>query len=241
MSPSSLPANREAALAALRRHYLFAAFSPEEIARIEPGVALIRRAEESMLFERGDPAAAFYVVLDGEVRLFLRSREGGERVLQSLHSGQSFAEAVMFVQMPVYPVAARLSAGGAVAAIRSDAYLEVLRQNSAACLRLLGDLSARLHGLVAEIESLTFESAKGRVVRQLLSLAARAPDGSASLQLDEPKQSLAARLAITPETLSRVLRALSDEGLIAMDGRRIDIASVTRLHGLVGDIAAGHT
>lgn len=226
------PGGREALLAALRSHYLFAAFTPAEFERIAPHVTILRRPEGGMLFQRGEPAAQFFVVLEGEVRLVLRSRDGLEKVVQVMRAGQSFAEAIMFMQLPLYPVSAQIPGAGVTAAIGNEAYLAVLRDNPAACLRMLGDLSSRLHGLISDIESLTLETAQGRLTRHLLSEVGIDASGAAVVRLAEPKQVLAARLAIKPETLSRILRALSDEGLIAVEGREIRIPDVSRLRAI---------
>jgi Mn-dependent DtxR family transcriptional regulator len=47
--------------------------------------------------------------------------------------------------------------------------------------------------------------------------------------LPATKQVLASRLNLTPETFSRVLRGLSADGLITVDGRRITLHDVPRL------------
>ncbi|MFO1467019.1 MAG: helix-turn-helix domain-containing protein [Steroidobacteraceae bacterium] len=79
-----------------------------------------------------------------------------------------------------------------------------------------------------EIETLSFENARNRVITHLLKLAGNGT-GSASVVLGEAKQALAARLAIKPETLSRTLRALTEAGSIEVDGRTIRILDLERL------------
>ncbi len=53
-----------------------------------------------LLFDRGQPARHFYVVLDGQVNLVLYSKAGEEKIVDILGPGQSFAEAVMFMAGP---------------------------------------------------------------------------------------------------------------------------------------------
>jgi CRP/FNR family transcriptional regulator, dissimilatory nitrate respiration regulator len=222
---------RDRALEQVRRHYLFAAFSDVEFASVAAQTTVHRWSEGGLLFQRGDPASQFFVVLEGEVRLYLQSRDGVEAMIQRARPGDGFAEAVMFMQMPVYPVSAELLGRGAVAAVGNEAYRALMHRNSSACLSLLGNLSAKLHGLLGEIESLTLESAQSRVLRHLLALAGPDASGAATVRLHEAKQALAARLAIKPETLSRALRALSADGLIAVDGPEIRIRDMERLRG----------
>ena len=56
-----------------------------------------------MLFDRGQPARHFYIVVDGQVNLVLYSKAGEEKIVDILGPGQSFAEAVMFMAGPGLP------------------------------------------------------------------------------------------------------------------------------------------
>jgi CRP-like cAMP-binding protein len=47
--------------------------------------------------------------------------------------------------------------------------------------------------------------------------------------LDLPRQDIASRLSVKPETLSRLLKRLVTEGVVRVDGRRVDVLSVEQL------------
>ena len=51
----------------------------------------------------------------------------------------------------------------------------------------------------------------------------------ATVHLDLPRQVIASRLSITPETLSRLLRQLVDEGILTVEDRFIFVRSLARL------------
>jgi CRP-like cAMP-binding protein len=216
----------------IRRQPLFAALDDaqfERVLRHAQGVALEPR---QLLFQRGDPARHFYIVLEGSVKLALQSRAGDEKIVERLFPGQSFAEALMFLDAPLYPLAAIALEPAVVLCVPNAEYRAVLAESPATCLRLLAEFSRRLHGLVREIEELTLATATGRLVRHVLELAGEhGADGTAPLTvtLSESKQMLAARLAIKPETLSRILRSLSDAGVMRVDGRSIHVPDVERL------------
>ena len=220
---------RDKELEQLRRHYLFTTLSDSEFASIATHSTIHRWSSGGLLFQRGAPAGQFFVVLEGEVRLFLQSTEGAEAAIMRARPGDAFAEAVMFMELPVYPVSAETVGAGVLVAVSNEAYRESMRGNPAACLRLLGDLSSRLHGLVNEIESMALETARSRLLRYLLSLAGPQASGAITVRLREAKQALAANLSIKPETLSRTLRALTVEGLIKVEGAQIHIVDVERL------------
>ncbi len=212
----------------LRQHHLLATLDDAQFARIGQASQLLQLEPGQMLFQRGDPARSFYIVVEGQVRLCLQSRNGDEKVIAQLHPGQACAEALMFAEGPAYPVAAIATLRSRVASVPSQEYKAILQASTATCFRLLADLSMRLHVHLREIEALTFENARNRVVGHLVGLAERSP-GSPFVTLEESKQELAARLAIKPETLSRTLRALADEGAIEVDGRQIRLLDPARL------------
>ena len=216
-------------LEALREHYLFAALDDAQFARVTAGAARVALAADQILFQRGEPARYFFIVIDGEVKLALQSRAGEEKVVERLGPGQSFAEALMFVDAPRYPLAAVALEPSTVVAIAASEFLALLRASPDTCLRLLADLSRRLHARIREIEELTLESATHRLVRHLLALAPAGAAGPATVTLEESRQLLASRLAIKPETLSRILRGLADAGAIRVDGRQIELTDPARL------------
>lgn len=213
----------------LRSNALFVAFSDEQFERLAAVARLVRLEPGEILFQQGDQASAFFIVLSGQVKLFLQSRSGSEKILALIHPGHSFAEAIMFMQGPVYPVAAGATELTELVAMPSRDYVQALREDTNTCLRLLGVLSQRLHARVQEIEELTLESAGTRLIHHLLRRAEAGASGDLRVHFDETRQMLASQLAIKPETLSRLTRSLSEAGLIRLEGRDIVIPDLERL------------
>lgn len=172
------------------------------------------------LFEQGDTAERFYLVLKGQIKLYRLSPEGNEKVIEIVTPGQTFAEALMFLNRPHYPVGA--TAIGAVELISIDAgdFVEMLRGSVETCFLLLGDMSRRLRGLIGEIDDLSLHSATCRVAAYLLR---RAEQDGLVFDLGVPKHLIASRLTVKPETFSRIIRDLSDRNVIRVDARRVEV------------------
>lgn len=217
----------------LRAYPLFAALDDEQFRRLAQSVQVHALEPRQMLFQRGDPARHWYVVLEGSVKLALQSRSGEEKVVERLGPGQSFGEALMFMEAPAFPVAAIALDASEVLAVPNAGFIAALKESPETCFRMLADLSRRLHGLVREIEELTLASATLRVVRHVLELAGTTTSGPVTVTLEESKQMLASRLAIKPETLSRILRSLSDAGVLNVEGRQLHVPDVARLREVV--------
>jgi len=213
----------------LQRHPLFVAFDDLRFEQVAAAAQPVRLDPQQVLFQRGERARTFYVVVEGQVKLFMESPRGDEKILALVNPGQSFAEAVMFMQAPMYPVSAGATEATTLIAVPSADFLAALKDDTPTCLRMLGALSQRLMAQVQEIESLTLESAGNRLIRHLVRRAVRDADGRLRVHFDETRQMLASQLSIKPETLSRLTRALTDAGLIEAEGRDIIILDLDAL------------
>jgi len=216
-------------IAGIRAHHLFAGLSPPQMQRVLATSHVEEYEPGQLLFDRGQPAQHFYIVLSGQVNLVLYSKSGEEKIVDILADGQSFAEAVMFMEGSVYPVSAVAATRSQVARFANREYVSILRESPDTCLRMLGHLSQRLHMRIREIEYLTLESATHRLVRLIESRLPPGDAGPTELTLQESRQELASRLSMKPETLSRILRHLADSGAIIVHGRVLQVPDRGRL------------
>ncbi len=209
---------------------LFEPLDAEQRQRVLHSARILRLNRGQALFARGAPARHFYLVLEGSIKLYLLSPEGEEKVVEVMHPGQTFAEAVMFMEQEAYPVNASALTDLRLAAFSNAVFVQLLRESPELALRLLGTLSRRLHALLNQIDELALHDATRRLVAYLLTLPRNAED---RIDLDLPKQVIAARLAMKPETLSRTLAALRERQLLAVEGDRILLLDLESLHGLL--------
>jgi CRP-like cAMP-binding protein len=213
----------------LRQHYLFAVLDDAQLGRVLAAVQEISLEEGDHLFNAGDQARYFYLLRTGQIQLYRLSPGGEEKVIEIIQPGQTFAEAVMFLKTNTYPVSAKAIVSSGLWRIDMAVFLSILQESSELCLRLLGSMSRRLHGAIQDIDQLTLQNAGMRVIQLLLHSA---PDSAAnrySLEWETPKQILASRLSVRPETFSRILQRLSRQGLITVQGKMIEVLDAKAL------------
>jgi CRP-like cAMP-binding protein len=87
----------------------------------------------------------------------------------------------------------------------------------------------RLHHHVQELDHLAQQNAMHRLIRYLVNQLPPDAGNAYSLALTIPKQVLASKLSIKPESFSRLLAALAQEGVISVDKQTIVIHNVQRL------------
>tara|TARA_R110002167_G_scaffold15727_1_gene62413 strand:- start:3625 stop:4314 length:690 start_codon:yes stop_codon:yes gene_type:complete len=217
------------ALAAIRRHYLFASFSETELLQLLGSVKLYELSSEQSLFSQDQPSKQFYLLADGLIKLFRTSADGNEKVVEIISPGQTIAEAVIFMRRSAFPVNAQALNPSRVYGIDGATYVELLHHNMDACMRILGDLSMRLHARLNDVVNLTQQNATYRVVRFLASQLPSGAEDGCSLYLSSPKQVIASRLSVKPETFSRIMSTLVQRGVIEVKGREIIVSDMARL------------
>lgn len=218
----------------LRRAYLFADMSEPHLQSLINSLQDIHLDAGKTLFRQGQAAERFYFVHEGLVKLFRLSPEGDEKIIEIMRPGETFAEAVMFMgNQGRYPVNAEAINASRVYSFEQKTFLNLLRESNEATFGLLGSMSRRLHMLVNQIESLTLQNATYRLVAYLLEQIPRDVKTSPEVQLTTPKGVIASRLAIQPETLSRILAKLRQGGLIEVHGNHITIRDVQALRETV--------
>lgn len=214
----------------LSRLPLFQELSAEHIDELVADCRERRLSKGEMLFQKGDMAKGFFLVVFGQIKLAFPSLQGNEKVVEICGPRQSFGEAVMFMQRP-YPVFAEALMDSLVLHIASQRVFDLLQRDHSFACRMLAGLSMRLHSLVQDVETYSLRSSAQRVVGYLLQLIPIGDEWNDSFEISLPtsKQVIASRLNLTPETLSRIFHDLSSNGLIEVQGKQILIKSLRRM------------
>ncbi|MHB8791110.1 MAG: Crp/Fnr family transcriptional regulator [Desulfobulbaceae bacterium] len=173
---------------------------------------------ESIFFE-GDPGDGFYMVAEGQVKIFKMSLEGKEQILHIFGPGEPFGEVPVFHGQPFPANALSLSRTRLFYFPRRQ-FVELVTANPSLALSLLAMLSLRLRRFAAQIESLSLKEVPGRLAAYLVYLAEE-QGSTQQVTLDIPKGQLASLLGTIPETLSRIFAKMTEEGLIRVEGRTI--------------------
>lgn len=205
---------------------LFSGLGPKELASLS-GIAEPRTYSRGRdIFFAGEPAQGFFSVASGKVRIYQTSLAGKEHILHVFGPGEVFAEVAVF-SGGVYPASAQAMEDGDCLFFPRDRFRRLLAEDPDLAMNMLGLLSLRLRQLVKKLEDISLREVPARLAAHLLLL--RAGSGDRALPLDLPKGQLAAYLGTIPETLSRVLRRFSDEGIIALAGNSVEILDPGRL------------
>jgi len=211
----------------LSTFYMFSELQPEQISQLANGTKYQQVARGETLFNRGDRAHGFYLLLEGQVKLGVISPQGDEKVIGLIQPGQSFGEAVLFLERS-FPIYAQATLDSSLLLITRDAIFDILDNDVTVVRRMLAGISARNRQLVSDIETISLQNSTQRLIGYLLQISAESPDPS-RVQLPANKLTIASMLNIVPETFSRVMLRLNNAGLIEVNGKEIVITDVEGL------------
>jgi len=219
-------------LETLRGAVVLAGLSDDAFRGFAAETPTLTLAAGDILFHQGDPATAFYFVLEGWVAIF-REGAGGERTaIHLVGAGNSFAEAVL-AREAHYPVSAEAATGLRVARIDTVRFRKLILQSPEVALSIIGAVFGKLRRLVARIEQDQGWPPQRRVAAYLHRMCGD-KDGACRFELPVEQRYIAARLSMTPATLSRALGDLAAVGVEARR-RKIIVRDVGRLARFVSE------
>jgi CRP-like cAMP-binding protein len=198
------------------------------------GRRMLRAARGEILAHRDAPAEGMHVVLEGEVKRFLLSASGSERIVMLAGPGECFGEEAALLGRP-YLVSAQATRASALLLIRTPQLQAAMNRCAAFAEAITMRLAAANYELLASLQLFLQCSSTQRVAHYLAQLA---PDDAehCEIRLASDKQTIAAQLNLTPETLSRVLARFARAGMIRPQGRRgLVLNKLSMLRDCAGD------
>jgi len=170
------------------------------------------------LFRSQEKDDALYIVNRGKVRIYRLSDSGKEQLVRILNPGDFTGEWTLFNPDAVHEEYAEAIRDTSVCMIQQHDVQELLKEYPAISLKLLGEMSQRLERSERQTAQVAVESV---ITRLVLFLAENV----------EPEMGNSPTyLGTTPETISRKLGELENEGLIQqLSGKRIKIQDLDDL------------
>ncbi len=174
-------------------------------------IAVPKRVEKkAVLFREGEEARGFYLLVKGRIKLSKISPSGKEQILHFVQTGQSFAEAALYLNKK-YPATAEALERSDLIFIQRESLSRALASDTELALNLIAHLARYLQLLTRKVEELSLMDAGARLAQHLL---ANRDTTTGLIRLSAGKGQTATSLGMAVETFSRILTRFKDEGLI---------------------------
>jgi CRP/FNR family transcriptional activator FtrB len=172
------------------------------------------------LIREGELPDFLHVTVDGSVELFAEAN-GRETIIEIIRPVATFILAAV-IRDEVYLKSARTLTPAQILMIPAAAVRDAFGRDAAFARAIVGELALRYRDMVRALKDQKLRTGAERLANWILETD-RAQGGSGRVVLPHDKRTLASRLGMTPENLSRSLASLATYG-VAGSGREIVIS-----------------
>ncbi len=177
--------------------------------------------KDAITMEEGLPGDYMYLIQQGGVKVTKTSEDGREKILEILSEGDFVGEMSLLDREP-RSASVKTTEPCVLLALSRHDFLGMLRRSPDIAMELLRELSRRLRETDEQVRALLFGRVERRT-RRVLQRLARDPHPSQPdrvLTSAVTHQQLADLVGTSRETITRVLKALKDEGWLGQQGKR---------------------
>ncbi|MCB2211964.1 Crp/Fnr family transcriptional regulator [bacterium] len=176
---------------------------------------------DEMIFQEGDETRGMFLVSGGLVKLVRYTIDGREVILHLAQPYRFIAEAALFLGH--YPATAVATEPSELILLRQEDVFDLMDRHPGFMRRIFDAMAIWMKRLVDKIDQLTLNDATARLAHYVLTSLEQEVDdgrpGGSKLTLPVKKGELALMLNMNQATLSRALRKLQDEQILAVNGR----------------------
>jgi CRP-like cAMP-binding protein len=218
-------------LETLARMHYFTGLSTEELKQVRPFIASEKRIEkgDTLLFE-GDQSDYMYLVVSGAVKVYKKSPNGKEQILNVASSGEALNDVSTFdgggssaSMLAMTPVRLYI--------IRKEDLKKLFSENPKIARNVAGVLASRVRRDSSLVEVLSFGQVISRLARLILKQSSA---GNGSKLPVFTQQDLAAMVGTSRVVVNRSLRVMEDSGAIRLERRRIVVTDEQALRKHLG-------
>ncbi len=185
------------------------------------------------VFSHQECAQGLMLLREGSVALGFRTAEGEFRSERHVDGPCWLDQASAWLGAP-HAMDARTRTAARVVELPQARLQELVHRHAVLAERLIRSLAREVQALAVNTHELMHKDAPARLAAWMLQQSQPVPDAPnrALLHLQCKKRDIAAQLAITPETLSRLMRSFTRQGVIEVAGYEVDVRDVAGLKAL---------
>jgi CRP/FNR family transcriptional regulator, nitrogen oxide reductase regulator len=202
---------------------LFAGISADELAEILGEARSLRVPRNGAVFQQGEDAHSFFLLLHGHVRASKTTPTGDQIVVRYVVAGETFGVAPA-IGLKQYPATATAVDDSVVLAWPSAAWPRLVTKFpslSASTLQTIGNRLQESHARVIEMSTQQVEQRIAHALLRLAKQAGRKLDHGVQIDFPISRQDIAQMTGTTLHTVSRILSGWEQLGLVESGRQRI--------------------
>lgn len=206
------------------------ALSPPELAALTAMARPRFVPQGGVIFTQQELARSLVFVRDGDAALGYCSADGHFRIERPVRGPGWLDQSSAWIDA-AHAIDARAVSPLVVVDLPREDVQTLLATQPLLARRLIASLAREVHSLAVNTHGLMHKDAPARFAQWLVERFQPLPDSPQRgvVKLGERKRDIASQLAITPETLSRLMRSLTRMGLISVAGYTVHVADIEGL------------
>jgi len=214
---------------------VFHGLSDDLIQEIQRNSRVLQLEAGETLFRQFDPAQRTYLCISGQLKLFRLTRSGNEKIFRFAGPTDSLSNPITLGPERFFSLNCAAIKPSRVLSIHNKVMARVFDRCTHARTNVVNLLQERVDELLDHVELLSVDKALIRVAAWLIDDHVRS-DSRNPFVLGSTKKQIAAYLALQPETFSRCLKKLRDDGIAITQGQQVDIQDFEALSSLAGRV-----
>jgi CRP-like cAMP-binding protein len=210
---------------------LFAGLSTADLDAILSEARSVRIGKNTAVFEQGEEAHSFFVLLHGHVRASKTTPAGEQIVVRYVAAGETFGVAKA-ISLDFYPATAIAVSDSVVLVWASEAWPRLAGRFPALTVNTLQTVGARLQETHTRVVEMSTEQVEKRIAHALLRLvnqSGRKVDHGVEIDFPISRQDIAQMTGTTLHTVSRTLSAWETLGLVESSRQKIVVREPHKL------------
>jgi CRP-like cAMP-binding protein len=210
---------------------LFSGFSATDLDSILAEARSIRVPRNTAVFEQGEAAHSFFVLLHGHVRASKVTPTGEQVVVRYVAAGETFGVATA-IGLQLYPATATAVDDSVVLAWPSAMWPRLVAQFPTLATNTLQTVGARLQETHTRVVEMSTQHVEQRIAHALLRLvkqSGKKVDHGVEIDFPISRQDIAQMTGTTLHTVSRTLSAWEARGLVESSRQKIIVREPHKL------------
>jgi len=209
----------------------FAGLAEEDVRAVLRHASTRRIVKKAVVFEQGQLAGEFYVLLHGHLKVVQTSPDGRQVIVRIVEPGELYGLAVALGR-PDYPATTIAMEESLTLVWLSSRWADLVERMPLLAANALKTLGARVQDAHTRIREVSTEEIERRVAHALLRIIAQqehAPGEAADVGFPITRQDVAEMTGTTLFTVSRILSAWEQQGLVSGGRERISVLHPAKL------------
>lgn len=178
------------------------------------------------LFLEGEASETLYILNEGQIKLSKITKDGKEQILHILTPGDFFGELSLFGTNRICNFSSFAVSDTRICILTKNHMDSILRENPDIALKILSTVSDRLAETENLAQNLATKDVEARIAYILLEFCDKygtEKDGEIHIRVPINREEMANYAGVTRETMSRKLKKLETEGILAFQGSKVII------------------